>query len=401
MNTPMFCPLKQPVSALRILVGGDYQPNPNSGAAGTMYQMNRALRQLGHQVDEIWSSDMSHHVAHGNLHHLLELPWTFRKAVKSRMKRDQFDVVELHQPHVYPAAAWLQRHYPSTVVINRSHGHEVRVAETLKKWGVAEPRSKSGVRRVATALLSVLLHRHWDSACRYSDGFHVSSSDDSEFLSSRYGVEEYRIGLISQGIPSQFLEPSIPHGLDSDRARRLIYIGQFAPFKGPGILGAVVSSVLQRLPDVTMTWICSAAHHHVAGSILAPKILSRVRFLDWMPQNELVQHLDEHGVFLFPSLCEGFGKAPLEAMSRGLCVVASETGGMRDYIQHEQNGLLFPVGNEKAMEQQVMKLLCNPQFAASISKSARETAVQHTWANCAEKLVEFYRSLIARKRSTT
>jgi glycosyltransferase involved in cell wall biosynthesis len=49
---------------------------------------------------------------------------------------------------------------------------------------------------------------------------------------------------------------------------------------------------------------------------------------------------DDHGVFLFPSFFEEFGKAFLESMSRGLVLVASNNGGMRDVIKEGQSGLL-------------------------------------------------------------
>ena len=43
---------------MKILVGADVPPDPNSGAAGTVYQTNAALRELGHDVDEIWANDI-------------------------------------------------------------------------------------------------------------------------------------------------------------------------------------------------------------------------------------------------------------------------------------------------------------------------------------------------------
>ena len=36
---------------MRFLVGSDYAPDPNAGAAGTIYWTNRALESLGHEVD--------------------------------------------------------------------------------------------------------------------------------------------------------------------------------------------------------------------------------------------------------------------------------------------------------------------------------------------------------------
>ena len=89
---------------LRILVGADVPPDPNAGAAGTVWQMNQALRKRGHVVDEIWDRDLGRRIRHGNLHYLLELPHAYARAVRERLAKASYDVIELNQPHAYLAA---------------------------------------------------------------------------------------------------------------------------------------------------------------------------------------------------------------------------------------------------------------------------------------------------------
>ncbi|MBE9203856.1 hypothetical protein IQ218_10925 [Synechocystis salina LEGE 06099] len=75
-------------SPLRILTVADTPCDPNSGAAGTVYYTNQALRQLGHEVDEIWADDLGpRRIAHGNLHSLLEQPRAYRIAVMEAIKK--------------------------------------------------------------------------------------------------------------------------------------------------------------------------------------------------------------------------------------------------------------------------------------------------------------------------
>ena len=85
---------------LRILVGADVPPDPNAGASGTVWQMNQALRRLGHHVDEIWQHDLGRRIRHGNLHYVLELPRTYRREVRKRLQDQEYDVIELSQPHL-------------------------------------------------------------------------------------------------------------------------------------------------------------------------------------------------------------------------------------------------------------------------------------------------------------
>ena len=384
---------------LRILVGADVPPNPDSGAAGTVFQMNAALRQLGHTVDEFWSTDLGRRIQHGNLHYLLELPAKYRREMRRRLRDRTYDVIELNQPHAYAAAADHKRHRLPGVFVNRSHGHEVRSQEALDPWRRQFGGKRPGrFRGTVSNVIRRLLDRQWNLIARTADGFVVSCREDAEFLIDRYKVAAERIGTITQGVPEAFLErPVAPY--DGSRSRRLLYVGQMAFFKAPTVLGRAVSLILRQAPDATMTWVCGRGQSEAALGLIDSDVHARVTTIEWMTQAELIDVFDQHGMFLFPSFFEGFGKAPLEAMSRGLCVVASRTGGMRDYIRDEENGMLVPVGDADQMADAALKLLHDPEAAQRISAAARITAIEHTWVRCARDVEAFYRQLLAVQRT--
>ena len=391
---------RTPAQPLRILVAADVPPDPNAGAAGTVYQMNLALRRLGHHVDEIWADDLGRRIRHGNLHYLLELPFTYRHALRQHLNRGEYDVVEFNQPHAYLAAADFQRRRSAGVFVNRSHGHEVRVEEVLKPWQQGCPvPSSSGLRKLASRWIRPILDRHWDWIAGSANGFHFSCQEDASFFHERYKVSLERIGVIKQGVPDVFLDHPVTSLTDA-RLKRLLYVGQYAFVKAPQMLAKTVASLLSKHAHLTMTWVCSHEHHPAIRDLLPESVRARVKLVNWMSQDALIDVLDEHGIFLFPSFFEGFGKAPLEAMSRGLCVVASRTGGMADYIQNGVNGYLTSVGNPEEMVQAVEQLLSNPLLANSISTTARETARQHRWDRCATDLTQFYRRLLRQKAET-
>ena len=387
-------------STLRILVGADVPPDPNAGASGTVYQMNAALRTLGHTVDEFWQADMGRRIRHGNLHYLLELPRKYRSQVRRRLRGGEYDVIELNQPHAYAAALDHRRSRRHGVFVNRSHGHEVRSEESLETWRerlmIAK---KAGLRRTASRLLRRLLDRQWTIIAQTADGFVVSCEEDASFLADRYAVDRDRIGVVTQGVPEPFLARPIKP-FSHDQAARLLYVGQFAFCKSPMMLGKAASQILRANAATTLTWACSREDHDQARSLLDQDVRDRVTFVAWMPQEQLMELYDRHGVFLFPSFFEGFGKAPLEAMSRGLCVVASRTGGMRDYIDDGVSGCLVPIGRPDAMADVALQLMSDHNRCRTMSLAARETAATHTWNRCAEDAVSFYRELIERKRGT-
>jgi glycosyltransferase involved in cell wall biosynthesis len=392
-------PLAETGPPLRILVGADVPPDPNAGASGTVYQMNRALEQLGHSVDEIWADELGRRIRHGNLHYWLELPRSYRAALRRRANR-VYDVIELNQPHAYLATAEHQRCRRPGVIVNRSHGHEVRSEEVLTPWRMhfKEP-APSGLRGMVSAFLRRQLDGQWDQVAQTADGFHVSCHEDQQYLIERYRVAPENIGVISQGIPELYASTP-PKPFTANRLNRLLYVGQNAFFKAPMVLIEIASRLLTSHKQLEMTWVCSPAHHAAIREQFPAELRSRVTLLPWMPQEQLIHVIDDHGLFVFPSFFEGFGKAPLEAMSRGLCVVASNAGGMRDFISDGVTGRLVPPGDVSAAVAAVESLLSSIEACQAMSARAAEAAQQHRWTRCAAQLVTFYRSLIARKQAS-
>ena len=163
----------------------------------------------------------------------------------------------------------------------------------------------------------------------------------------------------------------------------------------------ILASVLNRLshlePDLQFTWVCSNQHHSEVRNLLEKPVLDRLTLLDWMDQDRLIDVYDEHGIFLFPSFFEGFGKVFLEAMARGLCVVAADNGGARDLIKHEVDGMLTPTGDAEAMIRACLRLTGNPAHALGMSRAAVETSRAYTWARVARETVAFYEDRIEAK----
>ena len=75
-------------------------------------------------------------------------------------------------------------------------------------------------------------------------------------------------------------------------------------------------------------------------------------------------------VVVFSSVTEGFGLALLEAMGMRRPVVVTAIGGMRELVQHEQNGLVVPARDSKAMALAIRRLLDDPTLAQRLAAAA-------------------------------
>ncbi len=80
-------------------------------------------------------------------------------------------------------------------------------------------------------------------------------------------------------------------------------------------------------------------------------------------------------VMLFPSCCESFGLAALEALSCGVPVVATRTGGVQEVIEHGQVGFLTGVGEVEEMARLTLLLLEDRSLRKKMSARARSHAI--------------------------
>ena len=165
------------------------------------------------------------------------------------------------------------------------------------------------------------------------------------------------------------------------------------------VLARAVERILTALPRATMTWVCDKQHHGEARRLIQNEsVAGRVSFLEWQNQSELMEEVyDEHGIFLFPSFFEGFGKAFLEAMSRGLVVVGSNNGGMKDVIKDGQSGFLIETGDWRQMADLAIKAVESPELSVRIAAEGRRASLSYSWKRVATETASFYEFLVDRQ----
>jgi len=108
----------------------------------------------------------------------------------------------------------------------------------------------------------------------------------------------------------------------------------------------------------------------------------------YVPDEDLVGIYRLSSVFLFPSLYEGFGMPPLEAMAAGLPVVSSDTSAMPEVVG--EAGLLYPPTDAGAGARAVLELLQDAAVAQRFSNLGRERARGFTWERTGRSTLEAY-----------
>lgn len=380
---------------MRMLFATDVPPDRDAGVSGAEYETIEALRRRGHVVDAIWADDLPRRIRHGNMHCLFELPGALKREIARRCSTQSYDVLSVSHPQSFAAAREHRRFRRPGVFVHRTYGWELMVREQLRPWRKALGVQETTFwRSLPSRLVQQGLAWQCRQSLRYADAFLTSCRDCRDYLVERHGIASFRVGCVPLA-PSEPFRMAIPVPMTAERLKRILYVGQFAFYKGPHILVRVINQVLKARQEMGFTWVLPEKDHGLAKALLDPGVMSRVDLVGRVDVMALVGLYDTHGIFVFPSLHEGFGKAFLEAMSRGLCVVASELGGMADVIVPERDGVLVPVGDVSACVKAVLRLAGQGSMAFAMSEAARTRAAQYTWERTAREIEEFSARLLS------
>jgi len=196
----------------------------------------------------------------------------------------------------------------------------------------------------------------------------------------QYGLNTRRLVYlpfgVAQGRPfgSHHANLSRPNPNSSPDKLRIGYLGQFAPHKGLHLLLAAFQKLTVPPGSCHMT-----LHGRISeASPYERKLLSianrdpAITFVGPYPNSEVGQVLHDLDVIVVPSLWyENRPTVIIEAHATKTPVVAARLGGMAELIQHNENGLLFEVGNVESLREQLQRLVDEPALLSQLRRNIR------------------------------
>ena len=201
------------------------------------------------------------------------------------------------------------------------------------------------------------------------------------------GVPEHRVVATPFGIDDRFAPlPGDPERFGL-RQPYVLSVGTLEPRKNlVGVLRA-----FRRLgrDDVQLAIVGGRGWHREALERELADSIDRVRVLGFVDDDDLVGLYSGAACFVFPSLAEGFGFPPLEAMACGAPVVTSDRAALPE-VTGDAALHVDPMRPE-AIAEAIARVLDEPELADDLRRRGVERARGFTWAACAEKTVSAYR----------
>ena len=293
----------------------------------------------------------------------------------------------VHVPHLF----WFPQHFPCPYVIT--------VHDLLEHMYRA--RNGSDFRR---SMHFQLTRRVLRNAARI---FAVSTFTKNE-IQKIFGIEPSRIEVIYNAIDARFLTG---HATDADRqmlAERyqitypfLLYAGRISPHKNlVRIIEAFAAlkaelAKLDQFPDLKLVIIGDelSKHPDLRRTVVRAGMQNDVRFLGFVPIDVLRVFYDVAKVFVFPSLYEGFGLPPLEAMAHGTPVLTSNTSSIPEVVGNA--AVLVNPENLFEMMRALQRVLCDQPLREKLRQAGYEQVKKFSWDTSVSEILAGYREVLA------
>jgi len=375
---------------VRILLVGDYPPDPTLGSAKVLFKLQRELRALGHTCDVLLSDALGASPRNPYLRQALG-PVAALASVR-RMFREcgPYDVVDVASAEglwigVARRCGWFR----GTAVVARSNGLEHLNYKRMLDDHREGLRRKPWTRRLfhpAVRLTQVA------AAARAADRLLLLNDDDRRFAVRRGWKQPDRIDIVPHGVSAEFLADVPVQGCR--RGGGLLFCGSWTDVKGVANLAAAFSRFIELGHVANLTVLGGAVPSESILASFSSAARRHVTVIDRVPEIDVMAAYRSHDALVWPSTYEGFGMVVLEAMSQRLPVIATPVGCARALVSHERTGVIVPPRQPELLAAAMARLMADGSLRARLAEAAFELVRDMSWRRTARETLFVYERAI-------
>lgn len=209
-------------------------------------------------------------------------------------------------------------------------------------------------------------------------------------IASRYHVPVERIGLLLNAVDPQVFHPAQGDGSAVLRRRHLksghyiLMVGRIEPRKDHATLLKAYAQLGANSPPLVIVGQRDFGDQAFDRALRALPSGCDVRILSDVDDAELPILMQHALVLAYPSLAEGFGMPPLEAMACGTPVVTTDVTALPEVVGDA--GLLIQPGDAAGLARQLRCLIDQPSLREELSRRSLERSRAFSWGHAAEAL---------------
>ncbi len=217
---------------------------------------------------------------------------------------------------------------------------------------------------------------------------------DTVFVNS----EEYRRSWIGRGFAPEKLK-ILPRGLDTtlftperrdaafwqkfgehNGAVRLLYVGRISKEKDLDVLAQAYRQLREEGLPVQLYLVGDGPYLQTLNGALPEAV-----FTGYLRGAELATAYASSDIFVFPSTTDTFGNVVIEAQACGVPVIVSDTGGPKELVEKNVNGIVTRSHDANDLARAIRELVLDAGKREAMSRHAREAVVARTWPDAFRK----------------
>ncbi len=249
------------------------------------------------------------------------------------------------------------------------------------------------------------LNRMVEGSCRRADKIITISEFSRKEIIKYLSVPPEKIEIVPCGVDLQRFHPE--GGEEEKKSIKkkyhitgdyFLYIGTLEPRKNIPVLLQAYAMLQKKyadrevVPKLVLAGKQGWNYDPIFETVKSLGIEQQVIFTGYVPEEDVPGLYRGAAAFVFPSLYEGFGMPPLEAMACGTPVIVSDAASLPEVVQDA--GLLFPSGDAGKLSV-LLETVWKNQDGGSAYRRQRglEIAAERTWKDAAHKLLQIYDNL--------
>ncbi len=186
----------------------------------------------------------------------------------------------------------------------------------------------------------------------------------------------------------------------------ILYAGRISPHKNVVRIIEAFSALKtelakeEKLEDLKLIIIGDelSKHPDLRRAVIKSGVQYDVRFLGFIPIEVLRIFYDTAKLFIFPSLYEGFGLPPLEAMAHGTPVVASNTSSLPEVVG--KAAVLVNPENVFDISRAMLRVLTDQPLREKMKVAGKCQAEKFSWETSVRRMIEVYDEVVASQRKS-
>jgi len=226
--------------------------------------------------------------------------------------------------------------------------------------------------------------------------FNVISESTADDMAAR-GVPRDQISIIHCGIDRSvyFRDPAVVKYAQPT----VLYLGRIKKYKSIQHVIMALKQVRRSLPDARLIVVGTGDYVEPLRSLAESlQLTDAVEFSGFVSQREKVERMRRSHVAVLPSLKEGWGLTNIEANACGTAVVAANSPGLRDSVDHGVSGYLYEYGRIDELAQSLLAILRDNQLRTKLETGGVEWAARFDWDAAAQKFEALLNKILGGER---